>query len=189
MEASEVNDTTILIWEYYFKVRVPHFKSRSIDDVRTRGVNISGIKEVDQDIENTNITTFLTINNMIDLFKEGVSVSVIHYNDTKTIYEYISRHLEAWKIQLSHGINIGDAPIEDLIAMDMFANLVYDHAKYIFTEGLPDSVTARYMNNLMSINGLNLFNRKKEIEENIEYPERNSYSQFLSSIFINNTRN
>ncbi len=190
-DLGSIKDTTKLIWEYYFKVRFSMLEARSIDHIKLLGVNISGNKDVDNDAYNELTVTYMTIDKMVDYFKQGVTIRVVNYDDTKTIYEYITLHLSAWKQQLYHGVNIGNAPVEDLLAMDYFASAIYEHAKYTLVESLPDSIAIRYASSLQSINPMNFFNKQYEKNlktEAIEYPERESYSNFFQERTIVNRR-
>jgi hypothetical protein len=46
---------------------------------------------------------------------------------------------------MEKSLNIGNAPLEDLKLMDRFANAVYEHAKYQFTDDTISSIIARRM--------------------------------------------
>lgn len=185
-DLDNTQDTTKLIWEYYFRVRFPYLQARSIDHVKLLGVAVSGNKHVDSDLNNQLTTTYMTINTMVDYFKEGVPIRVIDIKDTKIIYDYISRHLAAWKDRLFRGINIGNAPIDDLIAMDYFANSVYEHAKYMFIDNLPDSITARYASSLQNLNPMNFFIKPASNIKEDDIAERDSYiSFFKEKSFVN----
>ena len=76
-----------------------------------------------------------TYSEMVERFKRGVPIRIKYYDQTEQIYEYIQRHLEAWADRLSNGINIMAAPIDDLVAMNDFANSLFPYARaYINTE-------------------------------------------------------
>jgi hypothetical protein len=130
MEKSIHQDTSKYIWDYRFKVRIPQVFAYSEDHIKTFGTYSTLDKDIDKALMNQPFTTFMNIAEMVEKFKEGATISVVNREDIKTIYEYISYHLTAWKDQLKSGLNIGDAPIEDLIDLDNFANTVYDCAKY-----------------------------------------------------------
>lgn len=151
-------DTTTKIWDWYFKVRVPYLQSRDINELRLTGVNITGVKEVDADIKNQWVTTMMPIAYMVELYQKNIPVKVVDYKDTKIIYDYISEHLHAWKQQLQKGINVGGAPISDLIAMDEFANLVYEHAKHQFTREIADSLLGKHLQSIHRFNIHTFFN-------------------------------
>ena len=154
----ESEDSTVLIWEYLFKARIPEIASRHPEEMKLLGTRVSGVKEIDKDIHSQWLTTMLSIDQMVDLYKRGVAVRVVHYDDTKTIYDYISKHIYIWKDRLEKGINVGNAPIDDLIAMDEFANLVYDHARHLFTREIADSILNRHIAGIMRFNPNSFFN-------------------------------
>lgn len=143
-------DTTSLLWDHYYQVKVPFLQTTSEAYLRTFGMPTTGNRNVDSEVANSWITTMMPISKMVDHYKDGVQVRVCKESDTKQIYDSVSRHLEAWKTNLQHGINIGDAPIEDLIAMDEFANEVYAYAKYHFTKETAMSIMARNMSGVLS---------------------------------------
>lgn len=144
-------DTTIGIWDYYYSVRVPFLQTTSVDYLRTMGMATTGNKAVDQEVMGQWITTMLPIATMIDYYKDGVQIRICKESDIVKIYDSITRHLEGWRHRLERGINIGEAPIEDLLAMDQFANAVYDHAKYQFTPELLESIMARNLSGVVKI--------------------------------------
>lgn len=193
-------DTTSLLWEYYFKVRMPYLQTRSLQDIRNTGVAVTGIREIDNDIPNQQLTTMLTIAQMAEYFKEGVSIRVVHYEDIKTIYEYISQHIHVWKSRLERGINIGNAPVEDLILLDQFANTIYDHAKYQFTADIADSLIGQHFAKTQRATVNNFFNSRtighlnkpanftyqdKYQSKEEEYPERDSLGEFFKHRLMN----
>ena len=149
MSTHNPEDTTTLLWDYYFHVKLPYLQTMSEDYMRVHGMPCSGSREVDQEVANSWFDTMISIAAMVDHFKNGVNVRVVKQSDTKLIYDYISRHLESWKTHLQYGINLGDAPIEDLIAMDQFANAVYEYAKYHFTQETLTSIFGRDMSNVL----------------------------------------
>lgn len=153
-------DTTERLWDYLYRVSVPYLRSRTIEDLRNTGTVVSGIASYDKDIPNQMQTMHMSVNSMVDYFREGVPVRVLDPRDTKQIYEDISSHIHAWKTRLEKGINIGDAPIDDLITMDRFANSVYAHAKYQFTSDIAQSIFAQHLNNVQRINASNFFTMK-----------------------------
>lgn len=192
-------DTTSKLWDYYYQVRVPYLQSRTIDDVRRHGVNVSGIAEIDKDIPNQWMTTMMTVAQMADYFKEGVPIRVIKQSDVKEIYDNISNHIHAWKSRLERGINIGDAPVDDLILLDQFANTVYEHAKYQFTADMVNSLFAQHLSKVQKINASNFFAHGAmpkpnqpgseagvtRINADDKHEDRDSLSEFFKTRLIN----
>lgn len=126
----ELKDTTVGIWDYLYYVRVPYLATMSVEYLREYGMPSSGDANIDKEQANQLLSTYLPIAKLVEYHKEGVPVRVINRDDVKKIYDAISDHLNAWKEQLTQGLNIGDAPIEDLLSMDRFANDIYGHVKY-----------------------------------------------------------
>lgn len=155
-----IPSTTDGIWDYYYLASFPDLASRSFDDIRTFGVRVSGIKAIDDDAHNRWTTTMLTIDQMVEYYRQDVPIRICNYSDTKEIYGHISKHLQAWKTQLENGINIGEAPIEDLILLDTFANTVYEHAKYEFTTDYIETALANRLSGLQRINVQNFFTKR-----------------------------
>ena len=186
-------DTTQRLWDYLYKVRIPYMRSRTIEDIRQHGTVVSGIASYDNDIDNQLLTTMLSISSMVDYFREGVPIRVVDHSDCKRIYEDISQHIYSWKSRLEHGINIGDAPIDDLIDLDRFANTVYEHAKYQFTKDTANSIFAQHLGTIQRINSSNFFSKplttstgntedgivRINAEEKIE--DRDSLGEFFKS--------
>lgn len=197
---SRPKDSTHGIWDVLYRVKLPMLGSRSIQDMRMRGVVLSGNKDVDNDIRNRTIISFISINDMVEHFRNDVTVGVCDPLDTKKIYGAISDHIAAWKHQLEHGLNVGNAPVEDLLLLDQFAKAVYDQAKYLFAGEIMDDANIRYLQQVTNINPNNFFNAKglqkllKRRDGNVEVnvngdvvinggdepePERESYEDFF----------
>lgn len=158
-------DTAYYIWEYLFRCRVPQLQTTSAEYIRHFGVPTTGIPEYDKNLANQLVDTAIPIVKMVEYFKKGIPVYIIKQSDVKTIYEYIEQHIHAWKNNIQRGIHIGNAPIDDLIVMDQFANKIYEHAKYNFTKEMADSMLLRQMSSVMSVNKSNIL---KPIEDELK---------------------
>ncbi len=147
------------LFDEYFKVRYPYLQSRSIDDLRKYGYRVSGVEELDRNLDKQEITTELTINQMFEKYRAGVSISVINFKDTKRIYEIIHAHLTAAAEYLHGGVNVGKIPIEDLIELDIFAGVVYREARYVFNVKAREDVLSKNFMGVQTINFANILNR------------------------------
>ena len=123
-------DTTGPLWDILYKVRMPYLQTTSVEYIKMFGMPTSGDKGTDLEMANQWITTYQSIASLTEHYSNGVSIKIVDPSDPKRIYEAVAAHLEAWKSQITYGINIGGAPIEDLIKLDNFANAIYEHAKY-----------------------------------------------------------
>lgn len=138
------------IWEALFEISVPYKDTVSEQYARLFGMPTVGDAAIDADMHNQPIYTYATINKMVEYHKLGVVVKVINHADTKRIYDIINAYLLIWKNKLENGINIGNAPIDDLVLLDRFASVVYEHAVQHFR---PDLVNSLALNGL-SGNGM-----------------------------------
>lgn len=148
-------DTTIGIFDVYFWIRVPIIQVTSELYSRVYGRYITGDKTIDNKNMNEYQTVQATINTMIEHYKKGVMIKVVYDKDTKIIYEYIKNHIEAWISHLNSTLNVGDAPIDDLLEMDRFAKDIYEHAKYLITRATVPIIFNN--NNVFCLTKNNLF--------------------------------
>lgn len=154
------------IWDKYYKVRMRYLHSRSVEQVRKFGIRISGIDEIDRDLDKQMIETEMNIDTMFEKWRKGVTIRVINYNDTAEIYRIIHAHLVAWAEYLANSINVGDAPLKDLIELDQFAAIVYDKAVSVFSEQDQNTAVASNFLNVQSINFRNILKREANIIDN-----------------------
>lgn len=174
---TDIKDTSYYIWEPLFRVRVPQLQTTSAEYIRHFGTPTTGDASIDRDLANQLIDTAIPIAKMVEYFKKGIPVYIAKTSDTKIIYEYIENHLLAWKRRLEVGVNIANAPIEDLILLDRFANSVYEHAKYHFTPDVVESTFLRSMPTMISkSNFLSAPAQPSTAEQTEEdnYPKRDS---------------
>jgi hypothetical protein len=127
------------IWDHLYKVRVPYLATMSEEYIKQFGVPTSGDKKIDREQMRQLITTYMPIAKMVDLFKQGTNIRLVEPDAPKKIYEAVSKYLDYCRDILENEINVADAPLEDLLAMDHFANSVYEHAKYHMVSSNPSS--------------------------------------------------
>lgn len=135
------------IWERLFLISMNYKQSLTTEQIRMFGLPTVGDAGIDNDIQNGYIDKYITIDKMVDYYKEGVSIHVKNHKETKDIYDIISSYLICWKQNLEDGINIGGAPIEDLVALDRFASTVYDHAVEHITDEFIHSNLINFIGN------------------------------------------
>ncbi len=181
------------IWNLLFKCRISNIQSMSTQYIKHHGMPSIGDPQYDKAMANELVFRMITIADMVKFYNDGVQIYISNPADTKIIYELISDHLIAWKTQLETSLNTGDAPVEDLLLMDKFANTVYAHAKYHFTTDFIDSILARRMAGAQRANRQTILTKQNapavvvnpetgEQEENKDkYPERHSFSDVFAS--------
>lgn len=184
--------TAWYLWNRMFMCRVPFIHTMSMDYLQHFGMPSSGDAAIDRQTANELVVRMLSIHDMVEFYQRGVTIAVVQIKDTKIIYELITDHLNAWKRELEIALNTRNAPIDDLILFDKFANVVYRHAKYQFTEEIVESILHRKMAGAMRVHRANLFkytpydpkpvkNKDGEETDQHKYPDRIS----MADIFAN----
>jgi len=187
----EERDTRWPIWHKKFLCRVNAFKSRSLEHVEHFGVPVSGDPLYDQAMMQEDIQRMLSIDEMVEFFRQGLVVGVLKEKETKAIYEHITDHLEAWKKKIENGWHVREAPIEDLILMDKFAHAVHKHARHHFTTEIVESILARRMSGTLRISRdkilgagpkTQVVNKLEEGEEEEDkFPQRQSMADLFAA--------
>ena len=192
MEMNTTEDTTKDIWDRSFRCLVSQKQTTSETYYELFGQRSTGSKKHDKSIPDQYVDTYVSIAKMVEYFQQGVTIHIHNYDDCETIYHIIERHLRRWKNQFAYGINIGDAPIQDLIAMDEFAMKIYDKAKYLIKDDIVNSLAVQQMTGLSSLSRSSFMKslqtyqektnptRSQEVEEK-KYPERDSLSPVFKS--------
>lgn len=134
MKPIEIEETTKLIFDNIYKVRIPEYAARSIQYMRTYGNYITGIPDIDRAAPSNWLTTYLPIATMAEYYKEGVTVAVVRTEDLVAIYKSITDHLSAWKRHINTTINLSPPPTQDLVILDEFAAAVFQFARSSMTE-------------------------------------------------------
>jgi len=124
----DIKAYALKIFRDIWKVKTQHKYLINLDHAEIFGVPTTGDKDYDDAMQNQIETTYQTINKLIEWHKNGIPFSICNMSDASTIYNIVNGYLEAWKYNLSNSINIGNAPTDDLIAMDAFAQEIYPYA-------------------------------------------------------------
>lgn len=186
----EKRDTRFYLFNKLFRCKVPNIQSMSVDYIRHHGMPTVGIPEYDRTMANELVDRMLSVAQMVDYHRRGVEVRVTTRDDTKEIYDVITNHLLAWKRALEATRHPIDAPIDDLIALDEFANVVYPHAQPFFTKEAVDSLLARRITGVSKFSRDNLLaapgpqiTRSSETEPKVEQEEADLGRESMGKIF------
>lgn len=144
-------DTRWYLWNPKFLCKIPLIQTMSVEYLQHFGMPSSGDKVLDNIAANELVHRMFTINDIVEHHRLGHRVGVVRAEDTKTIYEYVSNHLNAWKQKLEQELNTRAAPIDDLVALDQLAVAVYKHARHQFTREYVDSVLARRISSTLRV--------------------------------------
>jgi hypothetical protein len=136
-------DTAWWIFKELFHCRVQRIQTVSIEEMKEYGTPTSGDPTFDAQMRHERVDRMLTIAQMVEYWEAGVTVGVVEEKNTKKIYELIANHLTAWRHKLDNELNNRGAPLDELMKLDKFANVVYSHARFHFTQEYVDSLLHR----------------------------------------------
>ena len=136
-------DTRYYVFKQLFKVRVNDLARRSLQHIEAHGVCITGNRDYDRSVREELCVCYLPISELAVYHDQGVSIFLTNPADAKVIYELVHAHLSNWARYMEEQIGVGDAPIEDLIILDNFANLVYPSAARFYPTGRPEDVFSK----------------------------------------------
>lgn len=117
-----------IIFERKYEIRIKKIDNMSIEEIEFYGMYSTGDKDYDQDLNNEIITRWLSIDEMVEYFKRGKPFSIVDAKNTEEIYQVIHQYLLSWKNRLENSVNVGNAPVDDLIALDSMASALHGYA-------------------------------------------------------------
>lgn len=180
-----------------FFVRVKMMQSRSVSNIRYLGNYMSGIREFDEDIPNQTYNRYMTIKDMVQHYKGGNQIYVPGYVGKKKvdqvgqIYVIVEKYLDYWREKLQYGVNLGDAPVEDLIEADMFADSLFNYAKYGSAKNKSLSSIYQSLTSVQRVNHHNFFTSgykpyftqtQESVNKDEEELKRESLGEFFKEI-------
>lgn len=174
----QLEDTTVGIFERLWTCGFSRNLTTSEEHYKYFGRPSTGIKALDKQFVDDVVITAITINDMVEMHRKGITVEVVNYDDTRKIYECIQKHLMAWRDWLKSAVNmVTEPPIEDLVDLDRFANAIYAHAKYLIPKDQIDSVFITQMQSRLTFSRgsiQSIFERREEANKPVEevYPDR-----------------
>jgi len=149
-----MGDVRYPIFTQRYQVVVPAQQLRSIAHIRFFGTPASGDPRTDRMVAEELRHAMLTINDMVELHKQGARIGLAKGKDSEKIYTAISTYLEMWKEKIAKSINQSHIPVEDLLAMDAFAGKIYHSAKYHFD----DAFISRHLSSIRGLGARGILN-------------------------------
>lgn len=122
------------IFEFRYRVLINQMDNVPMAERKEFGTISTGDKKIDKAMAVSLIPVYLTINDMIEYHNQGIPMRLAEPSDSKKIFEAIINHTGVWRDALRAVFNVGNAPVEDLIAMETFAASIYDRAKFVYIE-------------------------------------------------------
>lgn len=123
------------IWDDLYRVVMHAGDMRSIEEKLARPDLMSGDRGIDKAQQNALAPCYISINDMVEFYKDGVQFQISGPEDALKILKAVMDHTGTWREATQTTLNLYDAPMDDLIAMEEFAASIYDIAKYKIHEG------------------------------------------------------
>lgn len=133
------------IFHYEWDIALPQMYVYTEEYMRQYGLVVTGDSGYDNSLPNQLIGGRYTIAQMAELMDEGATIQVHNPEDTKKIYDIISRHLEDWSSSLTRigSFDLKTAPENDLMLLSQLADTLYGYAARYFTNERPRGSLAR----------------------------------------------
>ena len=117
-----------VIFHKLFLARVPILATFSEEEIEITGIpmhqNMEDEKKTESMLNTT--TVMITINDMVEKYKNGFKISIVNYEDMSFIYDVIQDHLLAWRNRRITSLNSTSTNVDnDLIDLDSFANEIF----------------------------------------------------------------
>lgn len=128
----ENRDTRYALWFERYECRVPFIQTLNIDELVEHGLPTSGDPHHDHAMQWEPRYLSLPIHRMAELWSNGANISLVKQADAPKIYQAISAHLHAWKDHIAQSYHPAKPPYDDLLVLDQFANIIYEHAKFAY---------------------------------------------------------
>ena len=117
-----------VIFHKLFLARVPILSTFSEEEIEITGIpmhqNMEDEKKTESMLNTT--TVMITINDMVEKYKNGFKISIVNYEDMSFIYAVIQDHLLAWRNRRITSLNSTSTNVDnDLIDLDSFANEIF----------------------------------------------------------------
>jgi hypothetical protein len=131
-------DTRYPLWFVRYQCRIPYIQTKTLEDLEQNGLPTSGDIHHDHAMQWEPRLMSLPIHRMAELWSLGANISLVNPKDAEPIFQAISAHLHAWKDHILHAYNPSTPPYDDLLTLDNFANVVYQHAKFAYDRNFVD---------------------------------------------------
>ena len=182
----KIRDTTYYLWDVTFRCKTPYLQTTDIEYIKHFGMHTTTHMDIDRVLANQWIDTMLPIVKMVEYHQKGIPFRIVKDKDVKTVYEYIENHLQAWANAPKLSLNFTDIPVDDLIAMNEFANTLFPLVKQKYAdENIKNASVAFYR--FLDVNGMGRFaglKKHQTIEQTKQesIPQREDLFSFFKSI-------
>lgn len=180
---NEKTNTADLIFKKKFIMTIPAAAMQSDEALDAFGViNTPKLNIVDY-LDNSMVKRYMTIAQMVNVYKQGYKVTADTKEVAKDIYDSITYHLYAWKNHLDTSINTRHPPVDDLVTLDEIAQAIFSRYTPLLVNNISEET--RFKSPLERI-GFKLAINKHVKTINYDDVEREGYSDtFMDHFSLN----
>lgn len=180
-------DTAWWVTKKLYPCRVPYIQTLSPEYIKFFGMPDSGDEYVNRQMRDELISIQIPIGMMAEYYSQDVTVLLPNNATIKEIYERTNAHLAAWRDEMLTAMNPKEAPIDDLMKLDLFAASLFPHAKPFFESNFFEEQIHRQFGGIMSLSRESLTRRLDESRNRVrpkeekkeEGPQHQSFSSFF----------
>lgn len=114
-----------IIFNKLYRVKMHNIDGYSREYIERYGLPTSGNRAGDRYFAEELIEKYLTIAQMAEFRKQGISLRVINSEDLVEMYKVIHRHIKDFNDKLEVSISYNKVPMEDLQVLSDFASEIY----------------------------------------------------------------
>lgn len=150
----------------------------------------TGDRAMDRDLQYKPARVWLNIDQMIKIIQAGYRTSLVNEQDSLQVYVYIQNHLDTAMRFLSGSMHHVKAPLDDLIALDKLADMVFVYARIQMgkddtaPEGMIAGLSLSGMgeNSIFKAAATKSLDQQAAASEDDGYPKRKPYAAQLMDL-------
>ena len=174
-----------VIFHKLFLVRMKTIDGYSKEYIEAYGLPFTGDKRMDNAFASEIINKNITIAQMADYYKQGISIRLTSEKDILEIYDTIHQHIKDFNNEVHNSLGFNKIPIEDLRVLSDFASTLYEHIanyrpiEYYQKDPVRESGYDGNINNIFNIEDVYL-PKPKSVMKKEEEEEANKHYQDTS---------
>ena len=129
-----MEDVTDIIFNKPWPVIIPDIATHDEEDIEMLGIGPPPGMSMEQYVNTFKSKVWITINRMVEIYKDDYSIETTCHEDSLEIYKVIAKHLTNWANVSDTSVNSPRIPIEDLLILDEMAEKLFNRNKLAIVE-------------------------------------------------------
>ena len=120
-----------------YRVRIPLLATYTEEELEIYGIPLDVEKgKANQDSYKNLTVCEITIDRMIDLYKDGYPIAIVLPNDSKEIFKTLEDYLHIHHNKIQHSVNVGFIQDDRLKDIDTFLTEIFDYNRNTIVKGM-----------------------------------------------------